>query len=93
MPFCPPVIDDEIEELYRESLALKENLSLAGDKKPKKTIEREIELIYHLIAEYSQLGANITIEGETPKNIARSRHLEYLKKRGASQPCCPLQES
>lgn len=93
MPFCPPAIDDEIEELYKESLALKESLSLEGDKKRRETVELEIELIYRLIAEYSQLGADITIEGETPENLARSRHLEYLKKRGASQPRCPLQES
>jgi ribosomal protein L13E len=52
MPFCPPVIDDKIEELHRESLALKEKLSLAVDKKRRETIERDLEIIYRLIAEY-----------------------------------------
>lgn len=52
MPFCPPVIDDKIEELHREYLALKEKLSLAVDKKRRETIERDLEIIYRLIAEY-----------------------------------------
>ncbi|AUS35846.1 hypothetical protein amyaer_p04460 (plasmid) [Microcystis aeruginosa NIES-2481] len=78
MPFCPPVIDDKIEELYRESLVLREKLSLAVEKKRRETIERDLEVIYRLIAEYSQMGANMTIEGETPENLVRLQHLEDL---------------
>lgn len=74
----PPVIDDKIEELHRESLVLKEKLSLAVDKKRRETIEQDLEVIYRLIAEYSQLGANIAIVGETPENLVRLRHLEDL---------------
>ncbi|MFM7353841.1 MAG: hypothetical protein ACKO1G_12560 [Microcystis aeruginosa] len=75
---CPPVIDDKIEELHRESLVLREKLALEGVKKQKKAIERDLEIIYRLIAEYSQLGANMTIEGETPENLVRLQHLEDL---------------
>ena len=75
---CSPAIDDKIEELYRESLALRERLTLEGDKKRRKILERELELIYRLIAEYSQLGANMAIEGETPENLARSQHLDVM---------------
>ena len=74
----PPVIDDKIEELHQESLVLKEKLSLAVDKKRRETIEQDLEVIYRLIAEYSQLGANIAIVGETPENLVRLRHLEDL---------------
>ncbi|MCA2684999.1 MAG: hypothetical protein IM504_06745 [Microcystis sp. M038S2] len=74
----PPVIDDKIEELHQESLVLKEKLSLAVDKKRRERIKRGIELIYLLIAEYSQLGANMAIVGETPENLVRLRHLEDL---------------
>ena len=74
----PPVIDDKIEELHQESLVLKEKLSLAVDKKRRERIKRGIELIYLLIAEYSQLGANIAIFRETPENLVRLRHLEDL---------------
>jgi hypothetical protein len=74
----PPVIDDKIEELHQESLVLKEKLSLAVDKKRRERIKRGIELIYLLIAEYSQLGANMAIGGETPENLVRLRHLEDL---------------
>lgn len=86
MPFCPPVIDDKIEELYRESLVLREKLSLAVDKKRRETIERDLEVIYRLIAEYSQMGANMTIEGETPVSSVYS-----IWK--TCQLRCPLQES
>jgi hypothetical protein len=75
---CPPTIDDKIEELHRESLVLKEKLSLAVDKKRRETIEQDLEVIYRLIAEYSQLGANIAIVRETPENLVRLRHLEDL---------------
>jgi hypothetical protein len=74
----PPVIDDKIEELHRESLVLRENLSLAVDKKRRETIEQDLEVIYRLIAEYSQLGANIAIVRETPENLVRLRHLQDL---------------
>ncbi|NCR42409.1 MAG: hypothetical protein GPJ21_22925 [Microcystis aeruginosa W13-11] len=74
----PPVIDDKIEELHRESLVLREKLSLAVDKKRREAIEQELEVIYRLIAEYSQLGANIAIFGETPENLVCLRHLEDL---------------
>lgn len=74
----PPVIDDKIEELHQESLVLKEKLSLAVDKKRRETIEQDLEVIYRLIAEYSQLGANMAIVGETPENLVRLRHLEDL---------------
>ncbi|TRT86717.1 MAG: hypothetical protein EWV80_16190 [Microcystis aeruginosa Ma_QC_B_20070730_S2] len=74
----PPVIDDKIEELHWESLVLKEKLSLAVDKKRREAIEQDLEVIYRLIAEYSQLVANIAIVGETPENLVRLRHLEDL---------------
>jgi A/G-specific adenine glycosylase len=80
---CSPAINDKIEELYRESLALKERIALEGDKERRNILE--LELIYRLIAEYSQLGANMAIEGETPENLARSRHLEYLEKHDAGE--------
>ncbi|MFM7880795.1 MAG: hypothetical protein ACKO8H_02665 [Microcystis panniformis] len=82
---CPPVIDDKIEELHRESLVLREKLALEGGKKQKKAIERDLEIIYRLIAEYSQLGANMAIEGETPENLVRLQHLEYLEKQGTGE--------
>lgn len=86
----PDSIDREIEELHRQSIELRQTLAGTGtgkrrDRERRNNLERKIALTHRLIAEYSQLGARMAIDGQLPEHLAESRRLEQLERHGESR--------
>jgi A/G-specific adenine glycosylase len=83
----PPALDRQIERLHRQAIELRQAIARPTARKRRdrerlEELERKLALTERLIAEYSQLGAQIAIDGELPEYIAESRRLEQLERQG-----------
>lgn len=83
----PPALDRRIERLHRQAIELRQALArpTTGRRRDREKVEylqKKLELNRRLIAEYSELGSRMAIEGELPEYRERSKQLEQLEKQG-----------